>query len=285
MREVPCPQCGEYLGVPVEFERGPIRCGACSRVIQAHEHSPQQNRTPQSAADTRPYDDDDSARNTRLDDDGQPKQRKPRTRRDDDDAPPSKPRSKRLIWVLVGWLTVFGLMCCGCGGVAIWQVSKPEWSPYTTPEFTATFPKTPTYSDTVYTTGDGKTERLQQYLSQLPIQQQAFVVMHTPLPKGSGKVWREAQMNALVDELKKGGQFGFQETSRTNVVISGLPGIEVEGTCQHPQAGRSTMIVRVLVFERRIYALVALGKDRKKMGEHMQRFFDSFIASPSTVKE
>jgi hypothetical protein len=285
VREVPCPQCGEYLGVPVEFERGPIRCGACSRVIQAHEHSPQQNRAPQSAADTRQDDDDDSSRNTRLDDDGQPKQRKPRTRREDDDSPPRKPRSNRLLLVLFGWVTVFGLVCCGCGGVAIWQVSKPEWTPYTTKEFTVTFPKAPTYSDTVYTTGDGKTERLQQYLSQLPFQQQSYIVLHTPLPKGTGKVWREAQMNALVDELKKSGQFGFQETSRTNKVISGQPGIEVEGTGQHPQAGQSTMIVRLVVIERRMFVLVALGKDRKKMAENMQRFFDSFIVTPAAVKE
>jgi hypothetical protein len=281
VREVPCPQCGEYLGVPPEFERGPIRCGACSRVIQAHEHSPQQNRASQSAADSRQDDDDDSTRNTRLDDDGQPKQRKSRVRSQQE----VEPRKPRIVWVLVGLFTVFGLVCCACGGVAIWQVSKPEWTPYTTPEFTVTFPKTPTYSDTIYTTGDGKTERLQQYASQLLFQQQAYIVMHTPLPKGSGKVWREAQMNSLVDELKKSGQFGFQETARTNMVISGQPGIEVEGKGQQPQLGPCTMILRLVVVERRIFVLVALGKDRKKMADNMKRFFDSFIVTPSTVKE
>ena len=285
MREVPCPQCGEYLGVPPEFERGPIRCGACSRVIQSHEHSPHQNSAPQSQADSRrDYDDDDdSTRNTRLDDDGSRKPRKSRSRRDAE-APPSRPRTNRLLFVLMGWLTLFGVVCCGCGGFVVWQVAKPEWEPYPTREFTVTFPKTPTFADTTYTSSEGKTERLQQYVSQLPIQQQSFIVMHTPLPKGTGKVWREAQMNALLDELKKSGQLGFQETSRTSMVISGQQGMEVEGTGQHPQLGRSTMILRLVPVERRMFVLVALGKDRPRMAANMQRFFDSFVVTPS-VKE
>ncbi len=284
MREVPCPQCGEYLGVPAEFERGPIRCGSCSRVIQAQEHSPQQNPAPQSQADSRRGDDDDaSSRNTRLDDDGQPKPRRSRAR--NDELPPNRPRRNRSLLVVLGFLTVFGLVCCGCGGVLVWQVFKPEWSPYTTPEFTVTFPKPPTYSDTTYTTGEGKTEKFQQYLCQLLIQQQAFVVMHTPLPKGTGKVWREAQMNALIDELKKGGQFGFQETSRTSMVISGQQGLQVEGTGQQPQMERAAMVIRLVAVESRMYLLVVVGNDRGKMAANMQRFFDSFTLTPTAPKE
>jgi hypothetical protein len=275
VREVPCPQCGEYLGVPVEFERGPIRCGSCSRVIQAHEHTPQRN-TPQA-------DDDPSTRNTRLDDDGTPKPR--RSRRPDDGDGPRKPRSNRLLLVVFGWLVVFGVVCCGCGGFLVWEAFKPTWEPYNTAEFTVTFPKPPTYSDTAYTTGEGKTERMQQYLSQLPLQQQVFVVMHTPLPKGTGKVWREAQMNAIVDELKKSGQFGFQETKRTDMIISGQQGMQVEGTGQHPQLGQSSMVLRLVPVKNRMFILVALGKDNKQSASNRQRFFDSFIVSPSNVKE
>jgi hypothetical protein len=277
VREVPCPQCGEYLGVPVEFERGPIRCGSCSRVIQPHEHSPQQNRTYDDAKD-----DDPSTRNTRLDDDGRSKPR--RSRRPDDDEP-RKPRTNRFLMVAVGWMVLFGVVCCGCGGFLVWEAFKPSWEPYSTAEFTVTFPKPPTYSDTAFTTAEGKTERLQQYLSQLPLQQQAYVVMHTPLPKGSGKVWREAQMNAIVDELKKGSQFGFQETKRTNMIISGQQGMEVEGTGLLPQVGKSTMVLRLVPVEKRMFILVAVGRDRGRMAANMQRFFDSFIVSPSKVQE
>jgi len=285
VREVPCPQCGEILGVPPEFARGPIRCGACGRIIEAHEHSPGGSAAPPSAPKPR-YDDADAneSRNTRLDDEGDgPKRReKPAV---------STGGGRSMFRVIATLLVIFGILtagCCGCGGFLAWQVLKPTWEPFTAADFTIVFPRPPESERKSFTRADGTKGTLQQYNSILMLQQQVFVLLIDDLPKEArgGAVWREAQLNGMIDELKKAGLLGFKETARRDATVGGMPGREVDGTGMHPQFGPVSITVRLVIANRKVYALVALGKDAAKLEANKSRYFESFqLREPDAPKE
>jgi hypothetical protein len=271
------------LGIPPEFKNSPIRCGACNRVIQQTEHrGGAPGRCVDDVARFTAEDDDTVNRNLAYDDDDlgnastRRRQRRSRTEADDDTT--STPRKPRWILGVLAGLTALGLVCCGCAGFIVYKATELSWSNYTPSgnEFTATFPREPIYDSQQFTWPDGSQGKIHQYLSSLMFQRQLYMVQFTDLPRGlGGKVWRDVQLNAMLDEMKKPGSFMLKEEGRTETSLGGQPAKEVYGPCNHPEYGDGYMFSRVAIINQRVYVLIALGKDRGSIEERKDRFFNS----------
>ncbi len=261
VREIPCPGCGEILGVPEELDGGPIRCGVCERVIQTGERS----------ADNRPR------RSEEREDDDAPRRR---PRADDDFDRPRKKKSGCGPWVwILGIIGVLALVCCGGGGVLLNMfVISPKWEKFTPPDarWSAEFPGKPTMEtkpiENVPGAGNGT-----YYTGQRLFGQEAYLVGYADLKAENMQfVSAEQVMNESLNGILK-GPMSAREVSRRNLKMTGVDAKELVIDVTVANAGSGRMVVRVLVADDRFYTLIAvkMGSGGKNP-EYAEKFFNSF---------
>ncbi len=266
MREIPCPHCGEWLGIPPEFANRPVRCGSCQKVISPGEHSPHSNAPlPPPTAPT-----------------------PARARYDDDEAyrPERKPRGKIWLWLLLGFGGL-SLLCCGGGAVIAWRGMNPKWQEFRPEggEFAAIFPGKPKLETKPFNWPNGTTGTARLYHAERMGGPAGFHVHFLDIPKTQLKGSEDFLLNAMIEEIKKSDLPSFAEVSRKPVSGTNYEGKEVEATFQHPKHGTGIAFLRIAVVGERIFVLMALGKDRKRLLPEKDRFFDSFVPTLAVEKK
>jgi hypothetical protein len=190
-------------------------------------------------------------------------------------------------WV-IGLLVLFGVGCCGCGGIGLFLiVATPKWEPFT-PEngaFTADFPGKPEHKSEVVNWPDGKEGTSEQYAAVRPLNGDGFAVHYVNLPKS----WQVAKsedwlLKQGLEEIKK-GTTNFTLVSSTRLkVMDKYEAMDVDGTATDPKVGLLNVQLRVLIVGDRLYMLFAAGKDKKKLGPEKDRFFSSFKPTDPKAK-
>lgn len=256
MQETECPQCGEWLGVPPEFAERPVRCGACGRVIAPDERTRSAPPTPPRTAGPRFPDREDESYHR----------------------PPRKGRSG----CVVGLLVVFGLLgCCACGGVGLILIAaNPKWESFKPDNgaFTADFPGKPEYSTN--SAGiqwpDGTPDTLHKYDAVKLGNTEWFAVHYYDVPKSRAATSDKVFITVMIEGYKNAAPGGFTQISSNDAPDTLYPAKDVEGKFTDPKAGELHAYGRALVAGDRVYLLIAVGKEKKKLTPEKDRFFNSF---------
>ena len=284
MREVPCPGCGEILGVPKELEGGAIRCGVCERVIDTSQSSPaarpqRSESRDEERADKRRLRDSDDHR-----DDDAPRPR--RLSREDDDSDRPKKKSGCGVWVwIILIFGVLGVVCCGGGGFLVYKFAgDPKWEKFTPADarWSADMPGQPKMETKplVGAVGDAT-----YFTSQRMFGQEAYLVGYGDLAQGEAGFVNDFVMKESLDGILK-GPMSPKEVSRKDLNMSGVAAKELVVDVTDPQNGSGRMIVRVLIADNRIYTLIAVKMGKSGQNPELaDKFFNSFVLTPKTPQK
>ena len=281
MVEIPCPGCGEVLAVPNELADGPVRCGACHRIIQPTERDrPAPKNRSQDRDDRRDSDrsrDDNRDSRGRFDDEDRPRPSR-RSARDDDDFDRPKKKSGCGIWIwIIGISGVLILGCCGCGGFFVYKASDPKWEKFSPPDgrWSAEFPGEPKM-EVQPAKGVGGVAST-HYAAQRLLGQEAYLV-------GSADSGVVQKLNPLHDAMLTAGLDAVakeptttREVSRRSLKMAGVDAKEGVFDITDPKFGQGRAVVRILIVDDRVYTLVAIKAGKQGQNpEHAERFFNSF---------
>lgn len=183
---------------------------------------------------------------------------------------------------MVGLLVLVGLFgCCACGGVGLFLIAaNPKWESFT-PEnhaFTADFPGKPVYSTN--SSGvkwpDGTPDTLHKYDAVKLGNAEWFAVHYFDVPKSRGQQANKVLITVMIEGYKNSAPGGFNPISSNESPDTPYPAKDVEGTYTDPKQGELHAYGRALVAGDRVYLLIAVGKDKKKLAPEKEQFFNSF---------
>jgi hypothetical protein len=165
--------------------------------------------------------------------------------------------------------------------------ANPKWESFT-PEneaFTAEFPGKPAYttaSDGIQWP-DGTPDTLHKYEAAKLGNAEWFAVHYYDVPKSRAAVADKVFITVMIEGYKNSAPGGFHQISSNDSPDIPYKAKDVEGTFTDPKAGELYSYGRALVAGDRVYLLIAVGKDKKKLAPEKDHFFNSF--KPTVRKE
>jgi hypothetical protein len=248
----PCPNCGDYLDVPEEMARRPVRCATCQKVF-----------TPAGGGLSEDDVDDRSARRNRYDDD--------------------PPRRKRRVWPWVFGILGLALFCC-CGTVLYMaqQFLNPDWQAFESQAqgFTAEFPAE--VEEQVKLTGRADGEKAPVFRAvRTIIVDEEYTIRCIPLTAKDRNRKPDTLLNELADAEISLHAVGRQMKPRVRRTYDGHEAMEF---AVKMKAG-THLQARIVLAEKKAYILTVNGPGAPDQSSWVDKFFDNFKVVDEVKKD
>ncbi|CAN5123789.1 hypothetical protein BH11PLA2_BH11PLA2_14070 [soil metagenome] len=250
----PCPHCGEYLEVPPELRRTPVRCASCQKVF-----------TPGASNDV----------NDEVPTVG-------RRRGRDDFAEPRKRGSRKVLWIVIGVLLLGGLVCCGGIGFMAMKMFKPTWQPFQSAagQFTTKFPAPPTEAASLFPDRDDqKVMEVTATRTMLGQPYEEYFITYFTLTAADKKMPTDDLLNELANKLTT-IHSGTLSRPRIRISPGGHEGLEFALDIDN----NTHLQARIILANNRAYIIGVNGLGKPDESPWVREFLDAFTPTEAAKK-